>query len=153
MQRLADWLTQGQDRDSLPRPQPEVFTGNPLRYPNWVKSFETFIERKTKDPSERLYYLGKYTTGATKEAVSGLLSLDNVDAYNKAKKIVRNRFENPFTVADAFCKRLNSWPKIQPHDGQSLRKFSDFLEHCNTAMKTIQHLNVLNDPGESQKII
>ena len=153
MQRLADLLTQRQDRDSLPRPEPEVFTGNPLRYPNWVKSFETFIERKTKDPSERLYYIGKYTTGAAKEAVSGLLSLDNVDAYDKAKKILTNRFGNPFTVADAFRKRINSWPKIQPNDGQSLRKFSDFLEHCNTAMKTIQYLNVLNDPDENQKII
>lgn len=153
MQRLADLLAQRQDRDSLPRPEPEVFTGNPLRYPNWVKSFETFIERKTKDPSERLYYLGKYTTGAAKEAVSGLLSLDNVDAYSKAKKILTNRFGNPFVVADAFRKRINSWPKIQPNDGQSLRKFSDFLEHCNTAMKTIQYLNVLNDPDENQKII
>ena len=153
MQRLADLLTQRQDRDSLPRPEPEVFNGNPLRYPNWVKSFETFIERKTKDPSERLYYLGKYTAGAAKEAVSGLLPLDNVDAYSKAKKILTNRFGNPFTVADAFRKRINSWPKIQPNDGQDLRKFSDFLEHCNTAMKTIQYLNVLNDPDENQKII
>ena len=153
MQRLADLLTQRQDRDSLPRPEPEVFNGNPLRYPNWVKSFETFIERKTKDPSERLYYLGKYTAGAAKEAVSGLLPLDNVDAYSKAKKILTNRFGNPFTVADAFRKRINSWPKIQPNDGQGLRKFSDFLEHCNTAMKTIQYLNVLNDPDENQKII
>ena len=62
MRRLADLLTQRQDRDSLPRPEPEVFTGNPLRYPNWIKSFETLIERKTQNPSERLYYLGKYTT-------------------------------------------------------------------------------------------
>ena len=84
-----------------------------------MKSFETFIERKTKDASERLYYLGKYTTGAAKEAISGLLSLDNVDAYDKAKKILTNHFGNPFTVADAFRKRINSWPKIQPNDGQS----------------------------------
>jgi len=83
--------------------------------------------KPTQDPSERLYYLGKYTTGATEEAVSGLLSLDNVDAFSKAKKILTNRFGNPFTVADAFRKRINSWPKIQPNDGQSLRKFSDFL--------------------------
>ena len=92
MQRLADLLTQGQDRNSFPRPEPEVFTGNSLRYPNWVKSFETLIERKTKDPSERLYYLGKYTTCAAKEAVSSLLSLDNVDAYSNAKKILTNHF-------------------------------------------------------------
>ena len=80
MQKLADLLSQRQDRDSLPRPEAEVFTGNPLRYPSWIKSFETFIKRKTRIPSERLYYLSKYTTGEAREAVGGLLVLDNVDA-------------------------------------------------------------------------
>ena len=84
MHRLADLLTQRQDRDSLPRPEPEVFTGNPLRYPNWIKSFETLIERKMQNPSEHLYYLGKYTTGEAKEAISGVLALDNTSAYSKA---------------------------------------------------------------------
>lgn len=55
IERLAELLTQRQDRESLPRPEPEVFRGNPLQYLTWIKSFETFIERKTKDPSERLY--------------------------------------------------------------------------------------------------
>ena len=153
MQRLADLLAQRQDRDSLPRPEPEVFNGNPLCYPHWIKSFEALIERKTKDPSERLYYLSKYTKGEAKEAVSGLLSLDSVNAYNKAKRILASRFGNHFIVADAFRKRINDWPKIQPNDGPGLRKFSDFLEHCNTAMTTIHYLNVLNDPDENQKII
>ena len=150
IQRLADLIAQRQDRESLPRPEPEVFTGNPLRYPIWKKSFETFIERKTKDPSERLYYMGRYTTGAANEAVSGLLALDNDDAYQKAKK---SRFGDPLMVADAFRRKINEWPKIWSNDGQGLRKFSDFLEHCNTAMNTICYLNVLNDPEENQKIL
>ena len=71
MQKLADLLSQRQDRDSLlPRPEPEVFTGNPLRYPSWIKSFETFIERKTRILSERLYYLSKYTTGEARQGSS-----------------------------------------------------------------------------------
>ena len=60
--RLADLLAQRQDHDSLPRPQPDVFSGDLLQYPIWIKAFETLIERKTKQPSERLYYLGKYTS-------------------------------------------------------------------------------------------
>ena len=123
MPRLADLLTQRQDCDSLPRPEPEVFTGNPLRYPNWIKSFETFIERKTQNPSERLYYLGKYTTGEAKEAISGLLALDNTGAYGKARKIVTDRFGNPFIAADAYRKKLNGWPNIPANDGQG-RPFS-----------------------------
>lgn len=86
--KLADVLAQRQDRDSLPRPEPEVFKGDLLRYPMWIKSFETFIERKTKDPSERLYYLSKFTADGAKEAVSGLLPLDSEEAYVEAKKIL-----------------------------------------------------------------
>lgn len=44
-------------------------------------------------------------------------------------------------------------PKIQPTDGQGFRKFADFLQHCHTAMNTIQYLNVLNDPDENQRMI
>ena len=153
MRRLADLLTQRQDRNSLPRPEPEVFTGNPLRYPNWIKSFETFMERKMENPSKCLYYLGKYTTGEAKEAISGLLALDNTGAYNKARKILTDRFGNPFIVANAYRKKINGWPKIPPNDGQALRKFSDFLQHCNTAMNTIQFLNVLNDPDKNQRMV
>ena len=79
----------------------------------WKKSFETFIKRKTKDPSELLYYLGKYTSGESKEAISGLLSLNSKDAYNKARKILADRFGNTFIVADAYRKTINNWPKVQ----------------------------------------
>ena len=88
MRRLADLLAQRQDRDSLPSPEPEVFSGDPLDYPTWKKSSGTFIERKTKNPSELLYYLGKYASGESKEAISGLLSLNSADAYKKARNIL-----------------------------------------------------------------
>ena len=78
---LVDLLTQRQDSDSLRRPQPHVFGGDLLQYPSWIKAFETFIERKTKQASEILYYLGKFTSGEAKEAVSGLLPLEREEAY------------------------------------------------------------------------
>lgn len=47
----------------------------------WIKFFETFIEEKTKDPSERLCYFSKFTMDGAKEAVSGLLPLDSEEVY------------------------------------------------------------------------
>ena len=151
--KLADLLTQRQDKDSLPRPEPEVFNGDLLRYPLWIKSFETFIERKTKDPSERLYYLGKFTADEAKESISGLLPLDSEEAYVEAKRILASRFGNPFLVSNAYRKKINDWPRILPNDGPGLRRFSDFLQHCNTAMHSIKYLGVLNDPEENQKML
>ena len=76
-----------------------------------------------------------------------------VDAYDKAKKILIDRFGNQFIAVDACRKRINGWPKIQPTHGQGLRKFADFLQHCHTAMNIVQYLNVLNNPDENQKMI
>ena len=44
-------------------------------------------------------------------------------------------------------------PWSYQNDGHGLRKFSDFLQHCVTAMNTVEYLNILNDPEENQKMI
>jgi len=124
-----------------------------LHYPVWLKSFETIIEGQTEKVSQRLYYLGKYTTGEPKEAISGLLLLETEEAYKQARKILSDRFGNPFLVADAYRKKINEWPKIPPNDGTSLRKFSDFLIHCQTATNTMKYLKVLDDPDENQRMV
>lgn len=46
--KLADVLAQRQDRDSLPRPEPEVFKGDLLHYPMWIKSFENLSNEKQR---------------------------------------------------------------------------------------------------------
>ena len=86
--KLTELLGQLKDKDSLPKPEPEVFKGDILRYPLWIKAFETFIECKTTEPTERLYYLGKFTGGEVKESISGLLPLDTHEPYAKAKKVL-----------------------------------------------------------------
>ena len=87
LQRLADLMTQRHAQESLPLPEPETFRGDLLHYPTWKKSFDTIIERRTDSSTQRLYYLGKYTSGEAKESIRSLLSLDSADAYNEARKI------------------------------------------------------------------
>ena len=101
--RLADLLVERQDHNKLPCPQPEVFSGDFLQYPIWIKAFKTFIKGKTKSSAERLYYLSKFTSGEAKESICGLLSLNSEEAYLRAKKILVTRFGNAFLVSNAYC--------------------------------------------------
>ena len=48
---------------------------------------------------------------------------------------------------------MREWPRILLKDGPGLRRFSDFLQHCYTAMHSIKYLEVLNDPEENQKML
>ena len=118
-----------------------------------VQVFRNHLEGQTEKVSQRLYYLRKYTAGEPKEAISGVLLLETAEAYKQAKKILSDRFGNPFLIADAYRKKINEWPKIPPNDGISLRKFSDFLIHCQTAMNSVKYLNVLDDPDENQRMV
>lgn len=81
-------MSQRRLQDTLPLPEPEIFSGDLLHYKVWLKSFETIIEGQTDEVLQRLYYLGKYTAGEPKEAVSGPLLLETEDAYKKARKIL-----------------------------------------------------------------
>ena len=153
LERLADLMTQRHARELLPLPEPEMFSGDLLHYPTWKKSFDTIVERRTDSSSQRLYYLGRYTTGEAKESVSGLLALDSEDAYLEARKILSDRFGNPYLVANAYKKKIKEWPNVPPNDGISLRKFSDLLVHCQAAMTEIHYLQALNDPEENQKLV
>ena len=98
--------------------------------------------RKTKDPSERVYYLGKFIKSEAKEAVNGHLPLDTEEAYTEAN-----------TFGNAYRKKINDWPKIPPNDSPSLRRFSGFLQHCNTTMFSIKYLGELNDPEVNQRML
>lgn len=53
-----------------------------------------------------------------------------------------------------YRKRINNWPKVLPNDGHSLRKLTNFLQHCLMAMNTVEYLNMLNDQKKKkQKMI
>ena len=45
------------------------------------------------------------------------------------------------------------WPKIQSRDGLGLRRFSDFLKQCRTAMESLNCLGALNDKRENCKLM
>ena len=139
--------------EDLPRKEPDTFSGSIYDYPAWINSFEALVERRKPLASDRLYYLGKYTTGEAKEAIRSLLTLQSDEAYTKAKNILAKRYGDKLIVADTYRKKISDWPQIKYGDGKALRKFSDFLLHCETAMTTISYLKVLDDAEEHKKIL
>jgi hypothetical protein len=146
-------LAQQLGMSRLPPPEPTVFYGDPLKYPGWKSSFEMLIESKDIPAPERLHYLSRYLSGPAKEYIESFIILQTEEAYAEAKNLLDNRYGNQFEVANAFRRKLDSWPRIPPKDGAALRKFADFLQQCDTAMESMSMLRVLDDVQENQKIL
>ena len=74
-------------------------------------------------------------------------------AYEEARKILDERYGDPFVITNAFRNLLENLPKIPNQDGTDLRKFSEILRQCQIAMESILALKVLNDDRENAKLL
>ncbi|KAJ8033601.1 hypothetical protein HOLleu_23898 [Holothuria leucospilota] len=119
---------------SRPIPEPGVFQGDPLKYPAWKSAIDLLLENKGVPSNERFHFLRKYQSGPPREAIEGYFLIPTSDTYVKARRLLDERYVNPLIIADAFRKKLDSWPKIQNGDPFALRKFADSLGQCESAM-------------------
>ena len=103
-----------------------------MTFPVWIRSFEALVERRRRDPGDRLYYLGLYTSGPAHEAIKGFLMLNAPDAYQDAKQTLCDRYGNSVTLAETYRSKQMSWPTMK--SGQD---FLDFLKSCQTATESI----------------
>ena len=145
-------LLETHNQGRLPIPEPGIFNGDPLKYPIWLKAFETLIESRAVNPAERLHFLGRYVAGEAKEVIQGFMLMAGEDTYQRAKEMLSKRYGDPFAVTSAFRKKLDVWPQIAPYDSLGLRKYADFIDQCEKAIEKVASLKVLNDDQENQKM-
>ena len=136
----------------LKLPEPGIFYGDPLMYPDWNASFTELVDNRIKSPQERMGHLKNFLGGEAKEAVDGFFLLRSSTAYDEARKKLEERYGNPFIVAEAFLRKLENWPKVNTKDPKTLRKFSDFLNQLETAMTTSPELS-LNSCRENRRML
>lgn len=128
-------IAEQQRMSLLPAQQPPVFFGNHFDYAAFTSAFASLIECRVSDPKQRLYYLSQFTSGNAKESIQGLITLDSLDSYDKARKVLKERFGRPYRIAQAYKDKLNAWPPIREGDGVSFQQFADFLVLCKQARR------------------
>ena len=150
---ITEAITESFQAARMPPPNLTVFSGNPLDWPTWKSAFETVIEKRAINPSEKILYLLQYLSGPPRKVVEGYQFLSSPDAFQTAKKILEKRFGHPSVLADAFRKKLENWHRIAPKDGIALREFADFLRTCELAMHSVEDLETLNKESDNKKLI
>ena len=150
---IAAAITDSISMSRLPVPEPIIFKGEPIEYSDWKFSFYALVDRKCISASDKMYYLRRYIEGHAEEAICGLFLHSSEEAYDRAWKILDERFGHPFVITKAYRSKLQQWPKINSKDYRGLQSFADFLSSIEAAMNSIQGLNILNDFTENQKLL
>ena len=92
----------------LPALEPNVFSGDPLKFTAWFNSFQTLITSRSIPESERIFYLNRYLSDDANACVEGYLSQCTPDAYPNALKVLHDRFGSDFVVANAFRQNFEN---------------------------------------------
>ena len=137
----------------LPKISIPVFNGDPLQYPAWNSSFNALIDSKPMDAQAKLNFLNQYLSGKPKQVVEQYLLIGTDEAYQSARKLLKERYGNCNVVGSAFLNKLENWPKVGIKDTETLRDLSDFLEKIKAARETTPSLEVLDFARENVKIL
>ncbi|GAB1604462.1 hypothetical protein Ahia01_000727600, partial [Argonauta hians] len=137
----------------LPVLEPEIFSGDPLKYTAWLNTYEALMEQSPVPTPQKLQFLQRYLGGEAKEAVTDPHTKCTEKTYQAAKRILETRFGSKFAISEAYREKLELWPRVQAKDRAGLRRFSDFLNQCQKAAKKIPYLKALDDMREIGRLV
>ena len=79
--------------------------------------------------------------------------LDGDSGYLEAKRLLNEKYGDPYQISNAYFKKINGWPFIRPGDELALDRFSIFLSPSRSAMRTLTCLSILNHPQNLQSMV
>lgn len=146
---IAESLLKAQQRSYLPHHVPDVFSGEDVTtYTPFKLSFERMIEAHCTDSPGRYYYLCQYTSKYAQQLVRSCHNKDPTVAYERARKILDERFGNSYVISEAYFEKLEKWPSISYDNGRSLEELSMFLASLVNLMEDMPELQHLNSHKE-----
>ena len=110
-------------RQSLPKCQPEIFTGDVTLFHPWKSAFRAMIKDANVSPDQEINYLRSYTKGDAQKVVNNYRQRqyrNPVDALGDVWKELERRFGNTAAITNVLLVRLQTAAKFGEEDSDSL---------------------------------
>ena len=150
LDKLGTTIRQG---FALPKPDLSTFDGNPMVYWSFIRSFENSIERNATSESEKLMYLLQYTSGDARKTIECCVVMDPTKGYEAARKLLKERFGHPYTIAAKFVEEITEGPQIRASDRSGLLAFADQLKNCEHTLESMGYLDEINSADNLRRIV
>ena len=138
-------LCQMLQQQAAPEVDIESYAGDSLDYHYFVALFDEVVERNILDARGRLTRLIKFTKGEAKELIQHCIQLPPSEGYITARRLLKERYGDPYTVICAYKKQIKNWAPIRGDDVAAFRRFHFFLIKCQS-IATHLTWNTLDNP-------
>ena len=88
----------------------------------FLTTFTQAVEENISNERGRLARLIQLTEGTANELVKSCIYLPDDVCYQKAKSLLKQKFGDPFKIANEYRIQLSSWPRLKVNDVASIIK-------------------------------
>ena len=139
---------------SLPKISPVYFDGSDITlFKTFLLEFNRITDRGKFDDNIKYEFLLEYTKGLAHDIVLGHNSDNAAISFQNAMHALKQRYDNPYAVAQAHISKLKKFPVIDSRDKHSLDKFSILLRQTYNMTKDISAINQLNLPEQLMQLV
>jgi hypothetical protein len=149
---LTELLMEQNEQSLLPRLILPRFKGDPIEFTTFIQGFDIQFGKKLRSDADRLRYLDQYLDGEAKELIKGCFYMHHDVGYVEARKLLEDKYGDPYRISNAFIKKAAEWPILKPGDSIGLEHFSIFLTQCSSAMNSLSYLSILDHPHNLQTL-
>jgi hypothetical protein len=124
-----------------------LFDDNPVNYRAWKLSFEGSVRDARITPAEELNLLVKWTGPKSTEIIKKIRSVNIHDpavGLKEAWARLGEYYGRPEVITNSLLKTIKDFPKINQHDKQKLREFSDLLYMLKASKDDLPGLSYLD---------
>jgi hypothetical protein len=141
--------------DVMQAPKLEIptFSGDPLNYYLFMRSFEENVERVVSDPAARLSRLLQYCVGSANKVLQCCAIMEPIYGYPKAKALLKERFGDPFIIAQAWVEKVTHGGTIKSTSGQAIQEYADDLRNCFETLTAMHCMMEINSQATLQRLI
>ncbi|XP_041455129.1 uncharacterized protein LOC121407938 [Lytechinus variegatus] len=141
--------------ESVTLPQADLmkYDGNPLRYWEFWRAFENSVDKTAVDDSAKLTRLFHFCTGEAHKLLQACMVMDPTVGYKKAKQMLKERFGNPYKIADAWIQRVTQATKIEPNNKKALQDLADELHICIQTLDAMGYKSELSPQNVILRIV
>ena len=116
-------------QQSAPDIKLDIFDGNPLEFHYFMTLFHKVVEKRIDDLRGRSARLLKYTSFNPKDMIKHCLQELPTMSYQHTKKILVEKYGNPYHVMVEYRKEIKAWSIIKSKDAERYQRFSN---HCKS---------------------
>jgi hypothetical protein len=118
------------------KPHIKIFSGAVDKFVAFKATFDRIRKRGIYDENEMLDLLIEHVRGDAENALKGILP--GSGQFNRAMKILEERFGNVRTITNANLKALRSHPQVQGHNPSQLRSLSDVISNMIESFRSLK---------------